>query len=159
MTKTNRGRAINAIARWKKYLDVKNEPLSMGVENRLLNQIEYVIYKAEKRGARNERERWLMLIDGESSEIPECEQLRVYGEQIDDMEADIDALEAEIKELKAKPKPQFDAEKIKGDFMRMDSAVCHILEFVRKPYVGTAELHFKNYESGGRKILTALGIE
>ena len=58
-----------------------------------------------------------------------------------------------------KPAPEFDAEKIKGDFMRMDSAVCHILEFVRKPYVGTAELHFKNYESGGRKILTALGIE
>ena len=150
MKKTNMERAEKITRVWF-FDDTSGDELSV--------RVCAALDKAEKRGARNERERWLMLIDGESSEIPECEQLRVYGEQIDDMEADIDALEAEIKELKAKPKPQFDAEKIKGDFMRMDSAVCHILEFVRKPYVGTAELHFKNYESGGRKILTALGIE
>ena len=71
----------------------------------IVQTIKYYYDKAEKRGAKKERERWISFVDDEfASAIPENEEIRILKEQIDEMECENE---------ECKPAPPFDAEKVR----------------------------------------------
>ena len=117
----------------------------------IVQTIKYYYDKAEKRGAKKERKRWISFVDDEfASAIPENEEIRILKEQIDEMECENE---------ECKPAPPFDVEKVRGligDFMELPSEWAE----ATKDGIGMDAMEVSRKAiSLEKQLLAALGIE
>ena len=102
MAKTNKKRAYKVCSWIEEESDRRGYWLVEDIKAEYFAiELDKVYRKGVKDGRRKERKRWAKFCYDEDTGIPECEDIRVLSEQIDDMEGENDELREELRVLKA----------------------------------------------------------